>query len=49
MTLKHDFSEIMGFIRLFRTYLEEVHTQKNGSLMHSTAEIWVFDVQIASH
>ena len=32
---KNDFSEIMGFIWLFRTtYLKKVHRQKNGSLVH---------------
>ena len=31
---KNDFSEIMGFIRLFgRTYRKKVHTPKNGSLV----------------
>ena len=32
---KNDFSEIMGFIRSFRTtYLKKVHKQKIGSLVH---------------
>ena len=47
---KSDFSEIMRFIRLFRTtFLKKLHTQKYGSLLHYTAEIWVFEVQIASY
>ena len=42
--------EIMGFIWLFgTTYLKNVHTQTIGSLVHQTAEIWVFEVQIASY
>ena len=33
--IKNDFSEIMGFIRLFgTTYLKKVHTQNIGSLVH---------------
>ena len=44
MTSENDFSEIMGFIRLFGTYLKTVLTKRNGSLVHKTAEIW-----IASH
>ena len=47
---KNDFVEIMGFIRWFRTTcLKKVHTQNIGSLVHYTAEIWVFEVQIASY
>ena len=40
----------MDFIRLFGiTYLEKVHTQNIGSLVHYIAEVWVFEVQIASY
>ena len=47
---KNDFSEIVCFIRLLRTtYLKKVRKQKSGSLVQQTAEIWVFEAQIASY
>ena len=40
----------MGFIGLIgTTYLKKVHAGKNISLVHKTAEIWFFGVQIASY
>ena len=40
----------MDFVQLFwTTYMRKVHIPKNGSLVHQTAEIWAFEVQIAPY
>ena len=40
----------MGFVQLFwMTNMGTVHIPKNGSLVHQTAEIWVFVVHIAPY
>ena len=47
---KKYFHETMGFVQLFwTTYLRKVHFTKTGSLVHQTAEIWAFEVQVASY
>ena len=40
----------MDFVQLlWMTYMREVHILKNGSLVHQTAEIWAFKIQIAPY
>ena len=40
----------MGFVQLFlTTYMRKVHIFENGSLVHQTAEIWAFEVEIAPY
>ena len=47
---KNYFSEIMDFVQLFwMTYMRKVHIPKNGCLVHQTAGIWAFEVQIAPY